>query len=213
VRELFFYFLAMNKPVTKEQIGSVLWPSTTDPARLRLRFKNELYRLRRALGPNTIVYEDEYYALNPASDHEYDVEAFEAFLARAEAAATPSEKIRLLQKGIELVGGHYLEDLGAVWVVPERERLHQAFVAASLDLAELHFQQGQMVKALETCQQLLEREPASEAGYRLKMNIHRRLGDKAALIRTYRDCEENLQGIFGLPPSEETQALFKKLVA
>ena len=213
VRELFFYFLAMNKPVTKEQVGSVLWPNTSEPARLRLRFKNELYRLRRALGPNTILYEDEYYQLNPASDHEYDVEAFEAYLAKAEAAVQPAEKILYFQKAVDLVGGQYLEDLGAVWVVPERERLHQAFVSACLGLAELHFQQGQLSKALQACEHLLEREATAEAAYRLKMQIHRRLGDKASLIRTYRDCEENLQGVFGMPPSEETQDLFKKLIA
>jgi LuxR family maltose regulon positive regulatory protein len=212
VRELFFYFLAMAKPVAKEQIASVLWPDTSDPARLRLRFKNELYRLRRALGPNTILFEDEYYQLNPASDHEYDVEAFEAFIATAEAARTPAEKIRFYQKAADLVGGQYLEDLGAIWVVPERERLHQAFVSACLNLGELLFQEGQLNKALQACEHLLQREPTTEAACRLKMQIHRRLGDQASLIRTYRDCEENLQSLFGLPPSEETQELFKKLV-
>jgi hypothetical protein len=45
------------------------------------------------------------------------------------------------------------------------------------------------------------------------MQIHGRLGDKASLIRTYRDCEENLQSLFGLPPSSETQELFRRLVA
>jgi LuxR family maltose regulon positive regulatory protein len=212
VRELFFYFLAMNKQVTKEQVGSVLWPNTTDPARLRLRFKNELYRLRRAVGQETIVYEDEYYQLNPASDHEYDVEAFEAFNTKAEATKDIEEKMRYYQKAVDLVGGHYLEDLGAVWVAPERERLHQTFMSAGLQLAELRLQAGQLEPALRVCEQLLRQETTSEAAYRLKMQIHRRLGDKAGLIRTYRDCEEILQGLFGLPPSEETQELFKRLV-
>ena len=213
VRELFFYFLAMNKPVTKEQVGSVLWPDTTDPARLRLRFKNEIYRLRRALGQNIILYEDEYYQLNPAVDHEYDVEAFEAYLTKGRAAPSAAEQIHFLRKAIELVGGPYLEDLGATWIAPERERLRQAHVEASLTLAETYFQQGQPGEALQTCQLVIEREATSEAAYRLKMQIHGRLGDKAALIRTYRDCEENLQTVFGLPPSEETQDLFRKLVA
>jgi LuxR family maltose regulon positive regulatory protein len=213
VRELFFYFLAMNKPVTKEQVGSVLWPETHEPARLRLRFKNEMYRLRRAVGPNTILYEDEYYQLNPAADHEYDVEAFEAYLARARGASLPAEKIRLYEKAIDLVGGPYLEDLGATWVIPERERLHQAHVTAALDLAELCVQGGEAQKALQVLGRILEQDATSEAVYRLKMHIHGRLGDRASLIRTYRDCEESLQGVFGMPPSEETRELFRKLVS
>jgi ATP/maltotriose-dependent transcriptional regulator MalT len=213
VRELFFYFLAMNKPVTKEQVGSVLWPDTTDPARLRLRFKNEIYRLRRALGQNIIQYEDEYYQLNPAMDHQYDVEAFEAYLAKGRLASSPAEQIHFLRKAVDLIGGSYLEDLGATWITPERERLRQAHVEAALMLAEIYFQHGQPAEALRTCQHVIEHEATSESAYRLKMQIHSRLGDKASLIRTYRDCEESLQSLFGLPPSDETQELFRKLVA
>jgi ATP/maltotriose-dependent transcriptional regulator MalT/DNA-binding SARP family transcriptional activator len=213
VRELFFYFLAMNKPVTKEQVGSLLWPETTDPARLRLRFKNEIYRLRRAVGQEIILYQDEYYQVNPAIDHEYDVEAFEAYLARARSSPSAAEQITYLRRAIDLVGGPYLEDLGAIWIVPERERLRQAHLQASIKLAELYFQEGQPAAALQTCHEIIEHDSGSEAAYRLKMQIHGRLGDKASLIRTYRDCEENLQSLFGLPPSAETQELFRKLVA
>jgi DNA-binding SARP family transcriptional activator len=213
VRELFFFFLAMNKPVTKEQVASVLWPDTTEPAKLKLRFKNEIYRLRRAVGQETILYEDEYYQVNPAIDHEYDVEAFDSFVERARTAVLPSEQIRLYRKATELVTGPYLEDLGAVWIMPERERLHQAHIASLLSLGELLFREGEPIAALEACRHLLDAEPTSEAGYRLKMHIHDRLGDKAALIRAYRECEASLEDVFGMPPSEETQALFRKLAA
>jgi LuxR family maltose regulon positive regulatory protein len=213
VRELFFFFIAMGKPVTKEQVGSVLWPEATEPARLRLRFKNEIYRLRRALGQATIVYDDEYYQLNPAADHEYDVEAFEAYLRRAASTTLPADRIRLYQQAVDLVGGEYLEDFGAVWVQPERERLRQEFIAGCLQLGELYLEQGQSERALETCQRLLERDPTSEAAYRLKMTIHRRLGDTAGLMRTYQDCEESLRGVFGMPPSKETEEHYQKLIA
>jgi ATP/maltotriose-dependent transcriptional regulator MalT/two-component SAPR family response regulator len=212
VRELFFYFLAMNKPVTKEQVGSVLWPDTGEPARLKLRFKNEIYRLRRAVGQNTILYEDEYYQLNPAMDHEYDVEAFEAYAARGKASARVEEQVSYFQKAVDLYGGPYLMDIDAVWVAPERERLQQVFVSTALTLAELHLREGHSNTALGVCQRVLDQEATSEAAYRLKMHAHRRLGDTAALIRTYRECEENLRGVFGLPPSEETQELYRKLV-
>ncbi len=213
VRELFFYFLAMNKPVTKEQVGAVLWPDTTEPARLKLRFKNEIYRLRRAIGQGTILYEDEYYQLNPAIDHEYDVEAFEAYLAGAKSAALPADQIIYYQKAVELVRGPYLEDLGALWVAPERERLQQAFLSAALALAELDYRDGKWTTALQVCQKVLEKDGTCEAAYRLSMQIYSRMGDKAALIRTYRRCEESMRDVFGLPPSEDTQSLYKKLVS
>jgi ATP/maltotriose-dependent transcriptional regulator MalT/DNA-binding SARP family transcriptional activator len=213
VRELFFYFLAMNKPVTKEQVGSVLWPDTSEPARLKLRFKNEIYRLRRAVGQNTILYEDEYYQLNPAIDREYDVEAFEAYAARARSSTRREEQISYYQRAIDLVSGRYLVDVDALWVAPEGERLHQVFVSAGLTLADLYLREGHSNRVLEICQRILEQEATSEAAYRLKMHAHSRQGDTAALIRTYRECEDSLRGVFGMPPSAETQELYRKLVS
>ena len=111
------------------------------------------------------------------------------------------------------MSGEYLEDFGAVWVQPERERLRQEFIAGCLQLGELYLEQGQSERALQTCQKMLERDPTSEAAYRLKMSIHRRLGDTAGLMRTYHECEESLRGVFGMPPSEETQQHYHKLIS
>jgi LuxR family maltose regulon positive regulatory protein len=213
VRELFFYFLAMSKPVTKEQVGSVLWPETSEPARLRLRFKNEIYRLRRAVGQDVILYENEYYQLNPAVDHEYDVEAFEAYVGRAQTASATEEKITYYQKAIDQMGGLYLEDLDAMWILPERERLRQAFIAAGLTLAQLYYKEGEHNRGLQVCQRLLEQDATTEGAYRLKMQMHSRLGDKSAIIRSYQACADKMQEIFGQPPSSETQDLYRNLIS
>jgi DNA-binding SARP family transcriptional activator len=169
--------------------------------------------LRRAVGQNTILYEDEYYQLNPTIDREYDVEAFEAYAARARSSTRPEEQISFYQQAIDLVGGRYLVDVDALWVAPERERLHQVFVSAALALADLYLREGHSNRVLEICQRILEQEATSEAAYRLKMHAHSRQGDTAALIRAYRECEDSLRGVFGMPPSAETQELYRKLVS
>jgi ATP/maltotriose-dependent transcriptional regulator MalT len=61
VRDLFFYFLLNEGALTKEQLAEVLWPEITDPQLLKKRFKDEIYRLRRAAGRNVIVFDEEYY--------------------------------------------------------------------------------------------------------------------------------------------------------
>ena len=48
VRELFFYFLFKQEALTKEQIAEDLWPEITDPQLIKKRFKDGVYRLRRA---------------------------------------------------------------------------------------------------------------------------------------------------------------------
>ncbi len=213
VRELFFYFVAENRPLTKEQIGEVLWTDTSEPAKLKLRFKNEIYRLRRVVGQDTILFENDYYRFNSSMDHEYDVEAFEAYFAKAKSSSTLAEQINFYQKAVDLVRGKYLEDVDAIWAWPERERLSQRFLSASLHLAELYYKEGQDPKALQVCQRALEYDATYEAAYRLMMKIFHRMGDRASIIHTYRTCEEAMQRVFDLPPSEEIRRLYHKLIS
>lgn len=213
VRELFFFFLAASRPLTREQIGAALWPGTEEPARFKMRFKNEIYRLRRAVGQDTILFDGEMYQFNAALDHEYDVEAFEAYLRKAKAAAKPVEQIDFYERAINLVQGKYLEDISSSWILPEQERLHQAFLSAALALAVLYQEAGQVPKAVEVCQRVLTRDNTSEAVYRLLMRIFARLGDKASVVHLYRTCETVMKGMFGLPPSDETRRLYESLTA
>lgn len=213
VRELFFYLLAENRPLTKEQIGEMLWSETMEPPKLRLRFKNEIYRLRRAVGQDAIIFDGESYQFNRSIDHEYDIEAFEAYLAIARNLITFEEKINFFQKAIDLVNGRYLEDIGSTWAWPERERLNQAYLSASLSLAELYYQGGQISKALNICQHALEYDETAEAIYRLMMQVYFRMGDRASIVHTYQACEQTMHRIFDLPPSAETKNLYRELIA
>jgi len=83
-----------------------------------------------------IRFQEDRYQFNPALDHEYDVEAFEAFVAKAKSLFDPAEQIRLYQRAIDLVHGHYWKIL-TLRGLAERERLNQAYLWASLVLAEL----------------------------------------------------------------------------
>lgn len=213
VRDLFFYFLANQKPLNKEQIGEILWPDMDDPQKIRLRFKNEIYRLRRAVGQDVIIYEDVFYSFNRNLDFEYDVEAFEAFLARARSSTDMEEQISLYQKAVELVTGPFLSDIYADWTTFERERLNMVYLGALLTLAELLHKQARPEQALAVCQRALEYEATFEAAYALSMQIYHRLGDRASIIRTYQTCRDVLQRQLGMPPSKETEQLYRRLIS
>ena len=213
VRELFFYFLSSQRPLNKEQVAEALWNDTEDPDRLKQRFKNEIYRLRRAVGNETIVHDGELYRFNRALDFDYDVDDFEAYLARARSAETEDERIANYEKAVGLVKGPHLIDIGATWAIYDRERLGQSFLKAAVCLAEHYYKKGDLGRMLDACQRALEFDATSEPAHQLAMRAHAQRGDRTAVVRQYQSCREALDHLYGLPPSEETEKLFRQLIA
>jgi len=212
VQDLFFYFLMKAEPLTKEQIGTMFWPEIEDPSRLKMRFKNNIYRLRRAVGRETILFENELYNFNRSLDYEYDVDAFETLLSQAKMTDDPSLNIELLQKAVNLVSGHYLEDIEATWVWTKRERLDQAYLLALMKLAELLKKNDRVQEALDFCQRAIDHESTFEAAYFLAMNIYAKVKDSVNAIRLYEKYREMMKIEFDLPPSTKMEALYKRLV-
>ena len=211
MRELFFYFLHAGDPRSKEQIGADLWPEVTT-RQLKLRFKNDLYRLRRAVGPETILWDKDLYQFNQDLDYEYDVETFKAHLAKARAAKGVLERIEHYQAAVDLVNGPYLHDFESTWILPERERAEQDYLRALLSLARLLLQIEKNEEALQICQRVLAHDACHEEAHRFAMRIYDRLGDHIAVTRQYQACKNCLQAELGVTPSPETEALYRRLI-
>jgi two-component SAPR family response regulator len=213
VRDLFFYFLLRQDAVTKEQIGETLWPETTDPQALKWRFKDEIYRLRRAIGKNAFVFDDIYYSFNRTLDYEYDVEAFESHLARAHKTKEMGKRIGWLQKAVDLVHGPYLSEVDAFWAVEERERLGQIYISALEELAQLYLDSNQLHRCLSTSQLALGQDRYNEVVYQLEMRAYAALGERTSIVRRYQACKAALKEGLGLLPSQETDVLYRDLTA
>ncbi len=212
VRELFYFFLNSRKPLTKEQVAEVMWQDVDDPNRIKQRFKNELYRLRRTISPDIILLDGEYYQFNRSLDYDYDLDDFETYLTWARAAKTDAERIENYEKAVSLVKGEYLADINAAWAILDRERIHRIFLETAIALAELHWKCDHAEKTLEACQHALELDPTCEPAHQLAMRAHALRGDRAAVVRQYQACREESQRLFNLPPTEETEALYRRLV-
>jgi LuxR family transcriptional regulator, maltose regulon positive regulatory protein len=210
VRELFFYILFAGHPLTKEEIGGAFWPDLGD-REMKLRFKNDIYRLRHAVGQDVILFEDEHYHFNFDLDYEYDIENFHARLKKANEVPDAKEKISQLKAAVQLRTGPYLKDMDATWIWAERERLEQACLKALKQLAELQRQIGDMHSALETCEQALKIDLCREDFHRLAMQINADLGNRAGVIWQYKYCRDVLLAELDVAPSTDTEILYKQL--
>jgi ATP/maltotriose-dependent transcriptional regulator MalT/two-component SAPR family response regulator len=212
VRDLFFFFIHKHNAISKEQIGATLWQDTFDPQALNKRFKNEIYRLRRAVNREVVIFENEFYLFNRAQDYDYDVEAFDTYIKIAQKTKDKNEKIKWYQKAIDLVRGPYLSDVDADWAKYERARLVDIYVAALEELARLYLNENQLNRCVAICELGLNQDRCNETMCQLLMRAYAAQGDRVSVAREYQACKAALRSELGLSPSATTETIFRELV-
>ena len=91
--------------------------------------------------------------------------------------------------------------------------MHLIFVEAVIRLAELQWAQNDAEKTLDACLRALELDPANESAHQMAMRAHAQRGDRAAIARQYQACKEVSESLFSLPPAEESEKLYRQLIA
>jgi two-component SAPR family response regulator len=159
------------------------------------------------------VFDEVYYRFNRTLDYEYDVEAFESYLTRASKTRDNAKRIEWYQKAVDLVHGPYLSEVDAAWAIEERERLGQMYVSALEELAHLYLDANQLDSCLSICQLALTQNRYNEEIYQMEMRAYAALGDRASIVRRYQASKAALKEGLGIPPSQETESLYRDLTA
>lgn len=210
-RSLFFFLLSQPDFAPRDKIVSTFWPELSID-QIRLLYKNTLYRIRQALGPDVVLSDTSTYWFNRSLDYDYDVENFHGSLEQAHTLADRDGKVAAYQKAIELYQGQYLSDVDDLWVPVEREKLHQEYLTANQALAEVYLGEGGYEKVLELANLVLAKDPIQEEFHRLVMRAHAARGNRAAVVRQYDFCRKVLGDELGVAPSVQTQKLYELLI-
>lgn len=210
-RDLFLLILAHPEGLTKEEIGEILWPGST-ASELRLRFKNAIYRLRHAVGKDTILFQGEsLYLFNRSLDYEYDVETFLYEMEQAKQAEG-IEQIKHFRKAVEDYQGPYLLNVDGTWAQVERERLFRLYIDALLRLANLALNDKNYDDALSYTQKVLGEDPCQEEAHRIAMHVFSAMGSRSLIVRQFEQCQQALLRDLNTSPSTQTLLLYQRLL-
>ena len=211
-RELLFLLIA-SPPLTREQIGTALWP---DQPRQQLgnALHTALRGLRRALGhPGWVQYADGRYSFNSEWEHDCDLESFERALAAARKARPAAAALPDLQQAVAAYGGDFLDGLAAgEWAQARRAELRRSFESALLAAGRLHAAAGRYGPAAVAFRRAVAHEPLNETAHRELMSCWERLGETARAVQHYQELVELLESQVGVPPAAETTALYRRLL-
>lgn len=204
-----------GKNVSEGKIIDALWPESEGDSS-HISFKTTLHRLRQLLGSeNALEFNEGRLTLNQR--HCYvDVWAFERLLYDGESQWLKGNQevaVRLFEKAVKMYRGHFLstESEEAI-AAPLKERLRDKFLKAVKTLGIYYENSGENKKAIELFQKGLEIDKLSEELYLHLIKCHLKLGQKADALMVYKRCEKTLFESFGIGPSDETKALYKKIV-
>jgi two-component SAPR family response regulator len=207
-----FLFLLQSPALTKEQIALVFWPDIS-PARLKMRFKINIYRIRQAIGQDAIVFEDDRYRFNRTINYTWDREEFDKVFEKLPQTTARPERRKLLEQAVGLLGGDYLADLDADWVVLDRLKYQEIYRYIMVELATVYLQDGQAHNCLSIARRVLLSDPLLESAHRLIIQAYASLHDPANMTLQYRQYRQALENELGLEPSLEISTLYEQLMA
>ncbi len=207
-RDLFFYLLRLKHGETRERLLDVFWSNSESHGS---QLTNVVYKIRRLLGDDIILYQDGRYLFNRALDYEYDVEELQALAVAVKHEANPAKRLELSEQIIHLYRGDFLPEAEGIWVTGERGHLHQLYLAAILEVAEYHICAGDYATSMKYCWQGIERDPCHEEAYRLAMRAAFASGNRGMVDQHYQMCKRMLAERCNAAPSPETYQLYRQL--
>ena len=198
--------------VSTSELADRLWPdSDGDTARNSLQVA--VHRLRRLLGRDqAIVVQDRKIHL----DHALCWVDLWAFAEQAEsvtrAGSAQPDFAQRAACALALYRGHLVTgEPDHACMLAVRERMRHVWLCLVKLLGDFYETHGDCQRAGDLYQQALEIDPLAEEVYRRLMGCQQKTGQRAEAIHTYRRCREQLFAALGVPPSEETERLYRTL--
>jgi serine/threonine protein kinase/tetratricopeptide (TPR) repeat protein len=213
---LAYLVLHASAPQSRTHLAFLLWPDSTE-TQAHTNLRTLLTRLRHAL-PNadTFLYTDrqgiQWRPHSPHAAWSLDVLDFEQALVHAENAQESCDARRSFEEAVVLYHGDLLPGCYDEWILPERDRLQQAFLKALERLIALQEEERDYDAAISTARRLLGHDPLHEATYRHLMRLYVSRGDPASALRVYYTCATILERELATEPSPATQEVYEHLM-
>jgi DNA-binding SARP family transcriptional activator len=213
---LAYLVLHRAAPQPRQRLAFLLWPDTSD-AQARTNLRQLLHALKQTLPAADQFVHADAQTLQWRSDAPFrlDVAEFEEALSQA-ADAEQQRDAPALRAALEQASAVYQGDLLPScydgWILPERERLRQAFTGALERLLLLLESQGEPRAALVYAQRLLRHDPLREETYRDLMRLYAACGDRAGVRRVFQTCATVLERELAVEPSAATRQAYGHLL-
>ena len=197
-----------RRPFARDELAALLWPDADDES-ARGALRRTLSTLRSALGGRWLEI-DRNTVILAAERITADLATAEDLARRPDADALAAAAA--LHRGAFLAG-FSLRDAPAFddWQAARATAVAVSLTALLDRLTAARLAAGDATGALEAARRRVDADPLDEAGQRRLIELLARTGDRAGAIRQYRACVAVLDAELGVPPLDETTALYERV--
>jgi DNA-binding SARP family transcriptional activator len=221
---LLVYLAVTGESYGRDSLAALLWPEY-DQSRARADLRRTLSVLNRTLGEGYLSVDRELASIDPEADLWVDAAHFRSLLATCERHSHPTAEARedctaLLEEAAALYQGDFmagftLRDSPAYdeWQFFQAEELRDGLGRALQQLVRCYALQEAFESAIPHARQWVSLDPLHEPAHRQLMELFAQAGRRNAALRQYRQCVRVLEEELGVPPSDETTALYERIRA
>lgn len=217
---LAYLTLERNRLHSREMLADLFWRDYS-PERARSCLNTALWRLRKAIEPQE-GNEDRYLVtshngeigFNLECDCWLDVAIFEDLVNRVlkvPVDRVSQEQVQELESGLDLYTADLLESVYEDWALAPREHKRLLYLHSLGYLMHYYRLQNDPFKGIEYGERILSIDPLREEAHRALMQLYLESGQRGLAVRQYETCRTSLSEELGIPPMEETQALYDQI--
>ena len=214
-----FLVLHRSRTFTREVLAGQFWGDVPD-RQARYCLNTALWRLRKVLEPPGIPagtyllkIPGSEIGFNEESNHWLDVAEFEvrARIIAQRPGGVKGEDIDAVAAALGHYTGDLLEGFYDDWVLRERIRL-QDLHCNILEWLMAHYRQtGQLNRGIDCGLKILACDPLREEIHCQVIRLYLDHGQRSRALRQYQQCCDLLSSELGIPPMEETRALYGRI--
>jgi DNA-binding SARP family transcriptional activator len=188
-----------------------LWPEAEGDAGYRA-LVTSVQRLRKLLEhPEAILFNEGALSLDPRWVW-VDAGAFERWLERTGPALRVADGAELLSACGQILTryrGPFLNSVEVPWAVARRERLRTRHMSLVRTLGRALETQGHEQESVNFYRKSIEADPSVEIFHQHLIHLLLRQNRISEARAAYEHCRRMFAGLFGKPPSRETEALIR----
>ncbi|MEJ2558398.1 MAG: BTAD domain-containing putative transcriptional regulator [Anaerolineae bacterium] len=219
---LLVYLAVTKQTLSRDTLATLFWPDVDQRTALG-NLRRALYRVNRALHEDVLSTTRKTAELNPQADIWLDSEEFQQIVEAcpptpAATQGPDTECTQRLTKAAELYTDHFLTgftlpDCPAFdeWQFFQAESLHRSLSKVLEQLVHSHQAQAGWEQAITYARRWVALDPLEEPAQRCLMELYARSNHQAAALRQYGECRRVLDEELGVPPGDETTALYEAI--